>query len=439
MVRRPHATATVACIFRRVSDWIVVRLGIAALAGLAVGLEREWSGKAHGPHARFAGLRTFFLLGTLGGVAGWLVSSETVGPVALGVSLVTAAAALVVIAYFLAGRRGGEAIEATTEVAALLVIALGALAGLGYVVLASGASAIMVLALSEKERLRAAVARIGAEELRAGFQFAVLALVILPLLPDRTFGPLGGINPRQLWIVVLLFSGLNFAGYLARKAAGAARGYGVTGLLGGLVSSTAVSLQFSRLSRDAPSLGRGLAIGVIAACTVLLPRVVVLSLALNFRVAYALLPLLAPPFLLGAAITVVALWRERGGSASKSDVANQSPLRVWSAIRMALAFQAALTGIALVRATVGNPGILVSAALLGLTDMDALTLSMNRLGTSSDVVALAAHAIAIGVIANSLLKLGLVLSLGTGEFRRWAALGLTLLTLVSGIALAVFW
>jgi uncharacterized membrane protein (DUF4010 family) len=422
-----------------VSDWIVVRLGIAALAGLAVGLEREWSGKAHGPQARFAGLRTFFLLGTLSGVAGWLASSQTVGPVALGVALVTAATALVVIAYFLAGRRGGEAIEATTEVAALVVIALGALAGLGYVVIASGASAIMVLALSEKDRLRAAVARIGAEELRAGFQFAVLALVILPLLPDRTFGPLGGINPRQLWIVVLLFSGLNFAGYLARKAAGAARGYGMAGLLGGLVSSTAVSLQFSRLSRDEPSLGRGLAIGVIAACTVLLPRVVVLSLALNFRVAYALLPLLAPPFVVGAAITAVALWRERGGSASESDVGNQSPLRVWSAIRMALAFQAALTGIALVRATVGNPGILVSAALLGLTDMDALTLSMNRLGTSSDVVTLAAHAIAIGVIANSLLKLGVVVTLGTGEFRRWAALGLALLTVISGIALAVFW
>ena len=188
------------------SDWIVARLTIAALAGLAVGLEREWSGKSKGQDPRFAGLRTFFLLGILGGVSGWLAASDTVGSAALGVALILAAALLVVTAYFVTARPGGPAVEGTTEVAALAVLALGTLAGLGYLGVTGGATAVMVLALSEKERLHGAVARIGATELRSAAQFAVLALVILPLLPDRTFGPLGGVNPRQLWIVVLIFS-----------------------------------------------------------------------------------------------------------------------------------------------------------------------------------------------------------------------------------------
>jgi uncharacterized membrane protein (DUF4010 family) len=422
-----------------VNDSVVLRLAVAALAGLAVGLEREWSGHATGPSARFAGLRTFFLLGILGGVAGWLASAAGAGLIAMSVTLLAAGSALVVSAYILAARSGGERIEATTEVSALVVLALGTLAGLGLIVVTSGATAVVVLALSEKERLRSAVARIGAAELRAAFQFAVLALVILPLLPDRTYGPLGGINPRQLWIVVLIFSGLNFAGYLARKAVGAARGYGVTGILGGIVSSTGVTLQFSRLSRDEPALGRGLAIGVIGACTVLIPRVLVLSTVLNHRVARALLPLLAPAFAVGAAITIFALWRQDKQPTGEADVPSQSPLRLASAIRMALAFQAALMAIEVVRGAAGSPGVLVSAALLGLTDMDALTLSMNRLGTAPDVVALAARAIAIGIVANSLLKLSLSAFIGSGQFRRMATSGLALLSVAVLVTLVVLW
>ena len=187
----------------------VARLAVAALAGLAVGLEREWSGHATGPLARFAGLRTFLLIGSLGGVSGWLVGTgaETAAAV-----LLAGGAALIVAAYVLAARPGGHTIEGTTEVAALLVLALGVLAGLGFLELVSGATAVMVLALSEKERLRELVSRIGTGELRAALQFAVLALVVLPLLPAGSYGPLGGMQPRGLWVVVLLFSGLNFAG-----------------------------------------------------------------------------------------------------------------------------------------------------------------------------------------------------------------------------------
>lgn len=413
-----------------------MRLAVAAIAGLAVGLEREWSGHATGPQPRFAGVRTFFLLGTLGGVAGWLSVS---GAAAVGAALLIAAGVLVVAAYLLAARPGGPSVEATTEVAALVVLALGTLAGLGYLGVASGAAAVVVLVLSEKKRLRDAIPRISEGELRAALQFAVLALVILPLLPDQTYGPLGGIRPRGLWTVVLIFTGLNFVGYLARKAVGPARGYGVTGVLGGLVSSTAVTFQFSRISREQPALGTGLAIGVVGASTVLLARVALVSAVLNYRVALALIPLFLPAFVVGAAMTSLALLRRAETEAPVVHDATRSPLRLWSAIRMALAFQLSLMLIAFVRDTLGSVGVLGSAALLGLTDMDALTLSMNRLGTSADLVVLASRAIAIGVIANALLKLGLVLALGARGFRLLAGGGLALLTLASATALWLFW
>ena len=421
------------------NDSIVVRLVVAAVAGLAVGLEREWSGHATGPSPRFAGLRTFFLLGTVGGIAGWLASSETMGAVAIGVALLVAGAALVVTAYLLTARPGGETVEATTEVAALCVLALGTLAGFGYLIVASGAAAVIVLALSEKKRLRAAVARIGEAELRAALQFAVLALVILPLLPNRSYGPLGGIQPRALWTVVLIFTGLNFVGYLARKAVGPARGYGVTGILGGLVSSTAVAFQFARMSRQDRALGTGLAIGVIGASTVLIPRVVLVSAVLNHLVAIALIPFLLPAFVVEATITAIAMWRHARTEKTKSDEVIESPLKLWSAIRMALAFQLSLMAIAFVRDTLGARGIIASAALLGLTDMDSLTLSMNRLGSTQELVVLAARAITVGVLSNSVLKTVLVLALGTGPFRRFAAIGLSALTIATAAGLWLFW
>jgi uncharacterized membrane protein (DUF4010 family) len=418
-------------------DETVARLSVAALSGLAVGLEREWSGHASGPLMRFAGLRTFLLMGGLGGIAGWLVST---GSVAIATVLLAGGSALIVAAYVIAARPGGHAIEATTEVAALTVLALGVLAGLGYLELASGATAVMLLALSEKERLRRVVARIGEGELRAGLQFAVLALVVLPLLPQGRYGPWGGIEPRSLWIIVLLFSALNFAGYLARKAVGAERGYGVTGLLGGLVSSTAVTFQFSRLSRDDPSLGTGLAVGVMGASTVLLPRILVISTLLNADVARALLPFLVPPMVVGAILLLVAAARrwEPVQKARGTDVI-QNPLRLTSAIKMALAFQASLMLISYVSNAIGASGVLASAALIGLTDMDALTLSMSRLGTTPDLVRLAARAIAIGLLGNSALKIALTIGLGTSRYRQLALAGLAALAMTGAISLTVFW
>ena len=181
-----------------------VRLAVAGLAGLAVGIEREWSGHASGPDARFAGVRTFFLLGALGGLAGWLL--EVADPM-VSAALLIAAGGLIVAAYVSAARRGGEAIEGTTEAAAVLVLGIGVLAGMGSLRVASGAATVVVLVLREKTLTHGFLKRIGEEEMRAALQFAVLALVVLPLLPVGPVGPFGGIKPRGLWTVVLIFTG----------------------------------------------------------------------------------------------------------------------------------------------------------------------------------------------------------------------------------------
>jgi uncharacterized membrane protein (DUF4010 family) len=391
------------------------RLSIASLVGLAVGTEREWSGHASGPHARFAGMRAFLLLGMLGGSAGlcfwWSYP-------AAGVVLLAAGAAFVGLAYAMAVRRPDAELDGTTEGAALVVLALGTLSGLGEMGLAAGAVAVVMLALGEKERLHWVVRKIGEREMRATLQFAVLALVVLPLLPTGPYGPFGGIRPRALWAIVLFFAGLNFAGHIARHAAGPQRGYGVTGILGGLVSSTAVTLQFSRLSRGDETLDRPLALGVIGACTVLVARVFTAALVLNPGVARELLLYLAPSAAVGALLVWRALRRQWPAASPEAQPERQSPLRLWSAIQLAIAFQLSMGLLVVVQEYWGRTGVLASAAALGLTDVDALTVSMCRSVSDGGAPALAAQGIAIGILSNTLLKAGLAFALGSSRFRR---------------------
>lgn len=405
---------------------LVIRLAIAALVGLAMGIEREWSGHgATGPDPRFAGVRTFFLMGGTGGIAGWLL---TIDYVAIAVALIVGTSLLIATAYWAAARAGGAALDGTTEVAAILVLGLGILAGVGETGVAGGAGAIAVLALSEKDAIRAAIARLDETEMRAALQFAVLSLVVLPVLPDKAYGPLGGVNPRTLWGVVLIFSGLSFFGFIARKLVGDSRGYGVTGALGGLVSSTAVALQFSRLSRKRTSLSTPLAVGTVAATTVFVPRILIVSYLLNHEVALALLPYLGPAFLAGTTMVTVLLVRSKASRHEGADTfVEQNPLGLAMSIKMALAFQATLMLIDFVRTQYGTSGVLVSAALLGLMGTDALTLSMNRLASSTGAVALAAQAIAVGVSANAFVKMLMALALGGPAYRVRAATGLGIL------------
>lgn len=405
----------------------ILGLLIATLGGAAVGIERQWSGHAEGPEARFAGVRTFTMLGALAGLSGWL---WTAGLSALAAVLLAGAVAIVAAGYIAASRRD---VDGTTEVAALVVLAAGVLAGTGAFRLSSGIIALLSLLLVEKSRLHALVARIDDVGLRAGVRFAVLALVVLPLLPRGPYGPLGGIRPRELWMLVLFFSGLSFLGYVARRIVGPGHGYLVTGLLGGLVSSTNVTFTFARSSRTDPALARELAFGAVAANAVLFPRVLVVTAVLNSPLVRPLAPYFILPAVVAAVTTAWGAWTSSDSSAEQPP--QQNPLQLGAALQMAVLFQAVLMLVYLARQTWGESGVLTSAAVLGLTDVDALTLSMARGVARTASLELAALAIAVGVLSNTVLKLAVAMVFANARFRAIAGTSLALIAVAAAAGL----
>lgn len=408
----------------------LVALAIAALGGAAVGLERQWSGHALGSDARFAGIRTFTMIGAVGGLTGWLWNAGYTVPAAV---LCIGAVAIVAIAYAAASRRD---IDATTEVAALVVLAAGILASAGSVRVASGIIALTTLLLVEKTRLHALAARVNDTAMRTAARFAVMALVILPLLPPGPYGPLGGIRPQAIWALVLFFSGLSFLGYLARRLIGPGHGYLVTGLLGGLVSSTNVTFTFARTSQAQPALDRALAYGAVAANMMLYPRVLLATSLLNASVVAPLARYLVPPALVALALATVGLWRSQADAAESDD---QNPLQAKAALQMAVLFQVVLMAVTAVRQVWGVSGIFASAAALGLTDVDALTVSMAHDVSQTVSPEVAATAIAIGVLANTAMKLGISLTLGNGRFRLIAGVSLLMMLVASSLAIGLAW
>lgn len=408
------------------TDADLLGLLIATLGGTAVGLERQWSGHADGPEARFAGIRTFTLLGGLAGLSGWL---WTAGLTAPAVVLLGAAAAITAAAYVAASRRD---IDGTTEVAALVVMAAGVAAGTGAYRLASGVIAITSLLLVEKSRLHALATRIDDVGLRAGVRFAVMALVVLPLLPRGPYGPLGGVRPRELWALVLLFSGLSFGAYIARRIVGPGRGYFVTGLLGGLVSSTNVTFTFARTSRSDPVNARALAVGAVAGNAMLYPRVLVATAALNLPLLPLVLPYLVLPGLVAAAGATIGFRRTRSEGVPASTMVN--PLQLTAALQMALVFQAVLMVVHFAGRTAGDAGVFGSATVLGLTDVDALTVSMARGVAQTVSLHTAAAAIALGVLSNTGMKLAVALTFGSPSFKRIAGGSLALMIVAAAAA-----
>ena len=411
------------------TDADVIGLLIAALGGAAVGIERQWSGHADGPRARFAGIRTFTLIGGLGGLSGAL---WTLGLTSPAVVILGATAALIVAAYISASRHD---IDGTTEGAALLVSTAGFLAGIGSYRLASGIIAVLCLLLVEKSRLHSLVARIDDVTLRAGVRFGVMALVVLPLLPEGPYGPFGGIRPRELWAVVLFFSGLSFLGYVARLMLGAGHGYLVAGLLGGLVSSTNVTFTFARTSRVETSLDRALAFGAIAANAMLYPRVMVAVAVLNWPLLPLVARYLAAPAVVAIVAVVIGLRRSSNSEAPVSTIAN--PLQLAAALQMAILFQAMIMLVHAAGNVWGSAGVYGSAFVLGLSDVDALTVAMARGVAYAASLDTAAVAIAIGVLSNTMLKLVLALLLGSSRFRRLVGLALGVMALTALAALVV--
>ena len=368
------------------------------------------------------------MLGAVGGLSGWLWNAGVTVPAAI----LLAGAVTIIAAAYVAGSR--HDVDATTEVAALVVLAAGVLAGMGSVRLASGIIPLLTLLLVEKSRLHALAHRIDDESLRSGARFAVMALVVLPLLPEGPYGPFGGVRPRELWTLVLFFSGLSFAGYVARRLVGPGHGYLVTGLLGGLISSTNVTLTFARMSRATPAMDRSLAFGTAAANAMLYPRVLVATAILNRAVVSPLIPYLALPGL--TASLAAAMGVRRSPAEAAPEVSPQNPLQLMAALQMTALFQVVLMAVHVAGEVWGRSGVLTSAAALGLTDVDALTVSMARGVSEAMSPSVAAMAIAVGVLANTGMKLVLAIVFGSARFRLIAGSALALMLVAAAASLA---
>ena len=407
----------------------VAGLIVAILGGAAVGVERQRSGHATGPDARLGGIRTFTLLGTLAGISGQLIAAGHAIP---AVFLIAGGISIIVAGYVRASKRD---IDATTEVAAIVVLGAGVLGGLGQLRLSAALTTLTVLLLAEKPRLHGMVARLDEPTMLAAARFAVMSAVILPLLPEGPFGPGPGIKPRELWMLVLLFSGISFVGYLAQRMSGNA-GYPVTGMLGGLVSSTSVTLTFARLSRAHPEQCGPLATGAVAASVISLTRVAIVVAVLDASLLPVLIKYLAP-VAVAASIALAVAWRSvRGSDGEKA--ATKNPLQLRSAIEMALLFQVVLFGVFYLREWIGERGLMAGGFLLGLTDVDALTLSMTRSVATGTTVLAASRAIAVGIVANSLLKAVIASAAGHGRYK-WQTGGSLIGMAAAGAAALASW
>jgi len=315
------------------------------------------------------------------------------------------------------------------------VLATGVLAGMGLTTLAMGVTALTVLLLIEKTRLHAWVTQIDDDGIAAGARFAVMALVVLPLLPAGPYGPFDAIRPRELWALVLFFSGLSFLSYVIRRTVGSQQGYAISGILGGFISSTSVTLTMSQLSRTTRRVDGALASGVMGANAMLFLRVTIAAGVLAPALPLRLAPMFVAPFLIAVALTLWGMRTKTTGPAQAPH--GENPLQFVAAIKMALLFQVVLIGLAFVRNSFGTNGIYGSAAVLGLTDVDALTLSMAKSAQAGTAVETVINAITIGILANTVVKTSIVLVLGRGKYRLWAGAGLALLGIALGAGLWV--
>jgi uncharacterized membrane protein (DUF4010 family) len=415
------------------ADW-AFRFAAALGLGLVLGLERE---RAHeDDELSFGGIRTFALITLAGAVCGFL--HLELGLSVLALAVFGAIASLVVVSYAVTAMKGS--VGMTTEVTALFAFVLGALCGFDQVGVASAAAVASLLLLTFKEYLHRLARRVEAADVYATLKFALISLIILPLLPNQTFGPapIDVINPYKIWLMVVLIAGLNFVGYLLVKVLGSEHGIGLTGVLGGLVSSTAVTLSFSQRSRKEPAQSQAFVLAIVIAWTIMFVRVVVMTGIISRPLAVSLAIPLGLMTLAGLAVCLV-LFRRSRSRATGTVTTGANPFELGEAIKFGLLFGVVTVVAKAAQTYLGAAGLYLAGALAGLTDVDAIALSMaNLAATSPESTVVAARTIVIAVLANTATKTAMGASMGTPALRRTllATTGVLLVAAVVGIVLA---
>ncbi len=359
------------------------RFGAALVIGVLVGLQREYAEDDHDKEL-FAGVRTFALMSLIGCTAALAADILDSPGVFIGILLLLGA--LTTVAYFVSSWRGQ--LGMTTETAALMTTLIGALCYWDQLPLAVAIGVATTVLLSIKLEMKRFVRHITREDIYATLKFAVITAIILPVLPNQSFAPppFDVLNPYRIWLMVVLISGISFLGYLLIKLVGPRQGIGLTGLLGGLVSSTAVTLSFSQRSHKEAALSKPFALAITVSWTVMFLRVVVEVAVLNRKLLQILWLPLAIVAVVGLAYCVYLYFSQR--VTEKGEVSFSNPFELGPAVQFGLLYALILVISQAAQQYLGDTGLYVSSIAAGLTDVDAITLSMAELSQSADGVSL---------------------------------------------------
>ncbi|ELE7132882.1 MgtC/SapB family protein [Vibrio harveyi] len=388
-------------------EHLIWNLFVALLLGAIVGTQRGWVMRNSVEGSRVAGIRTFSLVGLLGGLVGILANLYT--PLLLGFALI----ALVILACiaFVIQQRKSEDISITGVVSLVITFVLGSLAVSGEPVLAAAAAVITAVVLDNKRELHQALQRLQEYELDAALRLLLISIVLLPLLPNQAYGPWNALNPYEIWWMVVLIASISFVGYFAIKIGGAKRGILFTSVFAGLSSSTALTLQFSHLSREQSSISPLLASGILLSCGTMFPRLLIVLSVINPQLVTLLWPIV---MIMMIALYFPAWWIWRRSEVGKVEQSNKqtNPL----ALQSALFFGVVLAVIMLLSHALsdlfGNAGVLILSALSGITDVDAISLALGRQSTQILSVETAALGILIAASVNTVVKMGMVVAIG---------------------------
>ena len=405
------------------SGQALVRLLVALLAGLLVGLDRERAEERKG-HEIFGGIRTFPLV-ALAGCIPMLIGGTT--GMWLAIAAFAGIVGVTIVAYW---RSSGEGhIGATTETAAIGTFLVGVLAGVGHLLAAGAAGLAIATLLVAKPNLEKLSRAMTTTEVAAVLELAVISGIVLPILPDRGYGPWNSLNPREIWWVVVLVAGLSFAGFIAMRLLGEKRGLVITGAVGGLVSSTAVTVAMADRSKESDSVAEPAAAAAVLASTIMALRMLVLGAIVNIGILLRLAPVCVAMAVAGG-IAARFIARSQHNEAIEAGRRIENPFSLKHAAFFALIYGLILLAVRGTQEYLTSGAMLITSAVGALADVDAVTIALTRTGPGSppwrDIVA----AIALAAVVNTIVKLVIAVSRGRGRFRTLVGRGLGAMALV---------
>lgn len=408
---------------------IILKLSVALLLGALTGLQRGWAARDQKPGERVAGMRTYALVGLLGGIAA-LLSLQVTAWVLPATLLAVCLAAVMAYRVRMLQMRD---YSITGIIGLLLTFCFGAVAVAVDMAIAATAAVITTIILDNKHEIHSALKHLQEHELDAALKLLVISVVMLPLLPNQAMGPGDMLNPYEIWWMVVLIASISFVGYFAMRVGGTERGILFTSVFAGLASSTALTLHFSRLARQTPQISPLLSSGMLLACGTMYLRILLYCAMINpALLSRLILPLLMMTLVLY--VPALLIWRKyRNGTRVEQPALHSNPLDLKSALLLGALLTVILLMASVLQQWLGNTGIYVLAAVSGITDVDAITLSLARMSQSG----LANTTVIIGIIiassVNNLMKAGMAVSIGGRAMLLRVALPIVL-SLLAGLA-----